>query len=202
MLVKDQTYRGPFKSFGAWMLITCTGPLSGTGNLDILSVLRVLDEFWRSDPGRGGPLLSRGCGPLSPLLKGLCEHNEYNLKLVSAILNATRLTSLIVRTNTHSYKYKICFTNSFFTFGSKAISLPFNAFELFKPLFTVPFKCHWKVSLGIEYFSQTSLNLLFHLLCYSVAICITLGPPGDDFTHAPQMFLLNYMSYTNRTITI
>jgi hypothetical protein len=68
-----------------------------------------------------------------------------------------------------------------FQFWAQSHLSALSAFELFKPFFNLPFKCQSKVSLGIEYFSQTSLNPIFHLLCSSMAFCVTLGPPGDDF---------------------
>jgi hypothetical protein len=39
MLVKGQTLQRSLTSFGAWRLITFTGPLSEAGNLDILGIL-------------------------------------------------------------------------------------------------------------------------------------------------------------------
>jgi hypothetical protein len=154
-LLKVRHYRRSFRSFGAWRLITFTEPLLGAGsNKDFWAFYAFYMNSEDLTRDLVVPCWAGAAAPSASTWWGLCEHNEHNMKLASAIWKGRRLISLIVRPNTHSSKYKICFTNSSLTFGSKAISLPLSALELFKPLFTLPFKCHWKVSLRIEYFSQ------------------------------------------------
>jgi hypothetical protein len=165
MLVEGQTLQRSFQVF--WCLEAHYIYRIPFGGRQLRYFERFTRFIWilKIWPGTWWSLVEPGLRPPQP--PPLCKHNEHNLKLASAIWNTRSLISLIGRQNTNSSKYKIYFTNSSFTFGSKAIPLPLSALELLKPLFTLPFKCHWKVSLRIEHFSQ--------LLCYIYCVLLWLS---------------------------